>query len=51
MSAINQWILTVGAMGAQRGLKITIGLGMLMISLRIITGRESSFMREATGNE
>jgi magnesium-transporting ATPase (P-type) len=46
MSAINQWILTVGAMGAQRGLKITIGLGMLLISLRIITGREKSFMRE-----
>ena len=43
---VNQWILTVGAMGAQRGLKITIGLGMILISLRIITGREKSFMKE-----
>jgi hypothetical protein len=43
---VNAWLQSVGQMGASRGLKITIALGLMMISVRIITGREKSFFRE-----
>jgi hypothetical protein len=45
---VNDFLSAVGQLGASRGLKITIALGLLLISVRIITGRESSYLQEAS---
>jgi len=44
---IGSWLNTVPNMAAQRGLKITIALGLIIMSVRIITGKEKSYLKEA----
>jgi hypothetical protein len=45
-STWTSWLNSVVSMGAQRGLKITIGLGLIVMSIRIIIGREKTYMRK-----
>jgi hypothetical protein len=43
------WLNSVPGMAAQRGMKITMALGIVIMSIRIITGKEISFLRKEAG--
>ena len=40
------WLNSVPGMAAQRGMKITMALGIIVMAIRIITGKETSYLRK-----
>ena len=49
-NTIAEWLNSVPGMAAQRGMKITMALGIIIMSIRIITGKEASWLRKEAGS-
>jgi len=47
VGATGSWLLTVPSMGGNRGLRICGALGSLVLAWRMITGRETGYLRGA----
>ena len=43
---IASWLLTVNNMATKRAIAITVGLGLVAMGARIISGREKTYLRE-----